>query len=260
MYKISTIRPLKTTILPLCYRNICKTEIVSSCPSFHQLLNKDFISVKKYTYLENLRFQSSLPSAKLSVLEKIRKRTLDVIGKKTRIARSGCLAYEKCADTIDYDSLFRFFNLPDTFQSWFVCVQLHVWIVILATISEENGRDFRNSLIESMWNDVEIRLSRLAVMKSSKKKQYLNDLVSQFQAALISYDEGILGDDTTLAAAAWRTVFSFQLVEPEMLENIVIYIRKQLSHIDGTNTEQIIFHGNITFLSLNSIYSNIENK
>lgn len=107
------------------------------------------------------------------------------------------------------------FGLPDTFQSWFLAIQLHVWIMITATVAEANGRLYRNTLVESMWNDVELKLEKLTVsfaityflfdlypsliifdklfwlqlMKKSTKKQCLQELVDQFRATLINYDE-----------------------------------------------------------------------
>lgn len=69
------------------------------------------------------------------------------------------------------------------------------------------------------------------------------------------YFQGILSDDTVLAAAVWRTLYSCQHVDPQLLEKAVLYIRKQLSYLDSQNSEHIIFKGTISFLSLKSIFS-----
>lgn len=53
--------------------------------------------------------------------------------------------------------------MPDTFQSWFLALQLHVWMTISAAIPDKKGKLFRNSLVDSMWNDVELRMEKLAV-------------------------------------------------------------------------------------------------
>ena len=55
------------------------------------------------------------------------------------------------------------FELPDTFQSWFLALQLHVWITISATVTEKKGKLFKISLVDSMWNDVELRMEQLTV-------------------------------------------------------------------------------------------------
>lgn len=49
----------------------------------------------------------------------------------------------------------------------------------------------------------------------------------QFQYALIGYDEG-LESDMILAAAIWRRIFERQCDDPELIEKLVIYVRKQV--------------------------------
>ena len=51
----------------------------------------------------------------------------------------------------------------------------------------------------------------------------------QFQAALIGYDEGLLLDDKVLAGALWRRFFQRNCKDPEHLERLVHYIRKQVT-------------------------------
>lgn len=56
----------------------------------------------------------------------------------------------------------------------------------------------------------------------------LSELSEQFQAAIISYDEGLLTNDKVLAAAVWRIFFEKSCDSPEQIECIVKYIRKQV--------------------------------
>jgi hypothetical protein len=64
---------------------------------------------------------------------------------------------------------------------------------------------------------------------SGLKKQSI-ELLHQFQAAVIGYDEGLLNDDTVLAGAVWRTLFQQHCSDLENLERLVHYIRKQVSN------------------------------
>lgn len=52
---------------------------------------------------------------------------------------------------------------------------------------------------------------------------------SSFQAALFAYDEGILSNDRVLASALWRHLFSKDCDDPERLECVVNFVRRQVS-------------------------------
>lgn len=56
------------------------------------------------------------------------------------------------------------FNMPDTFYSWFLVTELHVWMLMVRYMAEgDNGKMVRNNLVEAMWNDVDNRLNKLGV-------------------------------------------------------------------------------------------------
>jgi HD superfamily phosphohydrolase YqeK len=61
-------------------------------------------------------------------------------------------------------------------------------------------------------------------------KTQSTELLHQFQAAVIGYDEGLLSDDKVLAGAVWRTLLQQQCSDLENLERLVHYIRKQVSN------------------------------
>lgn len=50
---------------------------------------------------------------------------------------------------------------------------------------------------------------------------------------MIGYDEGILSEDKVLAGALWRRFFCLECNNPEHLEKLLIYVRKQVkkSHL-----------------------------
>jgi cytochrome b pre-mRNA-processing protein 3 len=53
-------------------------------------------------------------------------------------------------------------------------------------------------------------------------------LSQQFQAALITYDEGLASDDKALAGALWRRFFGRKCGDYQQLEELVKYVRKQV--------------------------------
>ncbi|GFR01424.1 ubiquinol-cytochrome-c reductase complex assembly factor 1 [Trichonephila clavata] len=209
---------------------------------------------------EKLSTSVILKGSDVSRLGKFKRKIFDALSSSSKIKLGAVVAYEKCADSLDYSEFFSYFSLPDTFQSWFLTLQLHVWMCSTVIVSESNGKIFRNRLIDSMWNDVELRLNNLKEIRSSARKEYLSDMVEQFQAALISYDEGLHSHDVVLAAAAWRTIYGFRPVDPRILEALVLYIRKQVDHLDSLNSADVMFKGTIEFLPLQNIVSNITFK
>lgn len=56
------------------------------------------------------------------------------------------------------------FNLPDTFYSWFVITELHIWMLAVRAMAEgTDGRHVRNAMVEALWIDVAKRVKKLGV-------------------------------------------------------------------------------------------------
>lgn len=78
------------------------------------------------------------------------------------------MLYESVADRIDYMYFFETFKLPNTFNTWFLITELHVWMLLLRAMAEGaesngDGRFLRNCIVEAMWNDVNMRATKLGV-------------------------------------------------------------------------------------------------
>jgi len=85
-----------------------------------------------------------------------------------RLKVTSHLLYESVADKINYVAFFRDFNLPNTFNSWFLVTELHVWLLLMRSMAEgsetgEDGRFLRNCIVEAMWGDVNTRAKKLGV-------------------------------------------------------------------------------------------------
>lgn len=75
---------------------------------------------------------------------------------------SGYFLYESVADKVNYLDFFQELDLPDTFYSWFVVTELHIWMISARAMAEgDDGRLLRNYLVEALWNDVGQRIKRL---------------------------------------------------------------------------------------------------
>lgn len=162
------------------------------------------------------------------------------VGKFGHVAlkRSSVFIYEACTDKLNTKSYFEHLVLPDTLYSFFLIVQLHVWMCQARSMKEgREGRRLRNEIVSRMWQDFDQRLSRLSVHSTNKRKEILTDLLYHHQGAMFSYDEGLLTDDKTLANAMWRTLFSKEDIDPRTLELAVGYVRTQMDHLRSIGSE-----------------------
>lgn len=168
-----------------------------------------------------------------------------------RLKQSGYILYESVADKIDYTRFFIEFNMTDSFFSWFLITELHVWMLMVRTMAEaEDGKIARNSMIEAMWNDSATRAKVLWSESPSGVKKQVQELSEQFNYAIIAYDEGVNGDDKVLAAAIWRRFFQLERNNPEDVEKLLRYVRKQIQYLDNLPREDVLLNPNIKWLPL----------
>ncbi|XP_012231939.1 ubiquinol-cytochrome-c reductase complex assembly factor 1 isoform X2 [Linepithema humile] len=153
----------------------------------------------------------------------------------------GYSVYENILKQIDYQFFFKYFNMADTFYSWFLVTELHVWMAMTRYMAEgKNGKLIRNNIVSAMWEDTNARIENLGNISGKLKHKQIKDLSDQFNAAIIGYDEGILSDDKVLAGALWRRFFNFEGHNPEHVETLIIYIRKQICLFDNLPSHEIL--------------------
>lgn len=175
---------------------------------------------------------------------------------KSRLRAGSSLLYENIADRVNYVEFFQEFELKDSFNSWFLITELHVWLLCTRLMQEgtedkEDGRFLRNCLVETMWGDVQSRSKKLGNDNPSFKRKQIEILSEQFQASLISYDEGLWFDDKALACALWRRFFESDCSNFTDLEKLVKYVRKNSKYLDELSLEQLISKPKIDWKSLN---------
>ncbi|KRT80705.1 hypothetical protein AMK59_5879, partial [Oryctes borbonicus] len=169
---------------------------------------------------------------------------------KGKLNTTGFLLYESIADKINYVDFFEEFNLPDTFYSWFVITELHVWMLMVRCMAEgEDGRYVRNRIVQALWSDVGLRVKKLGAMNPAGTRAQVNELNEQFQASLIAYDEGLQSDDVVLAGAIWRRMYQQGEVEPENLDMLIKYIRKHIKVLDNISRQQLFSEKSVSWES-----------
>ena len=170
---------------------------------------------------------------------------------KVALMRASIFHYQACTDKLDFELYFDKFGLEDTVFSSFLVIQIHVWMCQVRSMSEgPEGRILRNEIVERMWQDLDRRLQNVEVYSFNQRQSILNDLLHHHQAAILSYDEGLLTDDKCLANAVWRTMYSKGAVEPKQLEFVVKYVRKQINHLRSIGPREWCLNGRFDWAPL----------
>ncbi|KAG5318388.1 UQCC1 factor, partial [Pseudoatta argentina] len=216
-----------------------------------------------HTVSEHRRSTETLQPKIGRFLARILKKTgiLDV--QKYKNMDLGCEIYEHVIGQVDYPFFFKRkfsiisvviltlayilnmffvdFNLPDTFFAWFLVTELHVWMIMIRYMTDEkDGKAIRNYVVATMWQDTQARIENLGLIKTKLKNKQLQEISHQFNAAIIGYDEGIQSDDKVLAGALWRRFFQLECNNPEHIETLLIYVRKQICLFDSLPNDEIL--------------------
>ncbi|XP_049820757.1 ubiquinol-cytochrome-c reductase complex assembly factor 1 [Aethina tumida] len=170
---------------------------------------------------------------------------------KVKIKGTAFFLYEGIADKINYAQFFDEFDLPDTFYSWFVVTELHIWMLSVRVMAEDlEGRHLRNCLVEALWTDVAQRVKKIGGLRMEETREQIFELSEQLQAALIAYDEGLQSSDIVLAGALWRRIYQQGPVNVTDLEALVKYIRKQITLLDNSSRDQMFVKKQIDWAPL----------
>ncbi|XP_065652462.1 ubiquinol-cytochrome-c reductase complex assembly factor 1 isoform X3 [Hydra vulgaris] len=160
--------------------------------------------------------------------------------------------YESCADKIPYNEFFKVCGLPDTMQSWFYIMELHVWMVLVRLKPcGTQGKNISYKMVEIMWEDIEQRIRLIGVTGTTDLKESMEEFNQQFHGLIIAFDEALLSHDTVLASALWRNLFAEKSKsDPENIALLVEYIRKQIHHLESLDSEALLNNGEINWLPL----------
>lgn len=181
---------------------------------------------------------------------------------KYKLRPKGFFLLTQCAQNVDVKEFFTILDMPDTFFSWFLVTELHVWMLSVRLMEEGPlGRSLRNFVVEALWVDCDGRAKLVGDMSSSARTTMVNDMAEEFQVALFVYDEGLLGGDMDLAGALWRRFFLSQPLEedeelpppdPEKIELLVKYVRKTIKYLEDYDGDRMFQKCEVEWLPLDS--------
>ncbi|KAK4305384.1 hypothetical protein Pmani_022726 [Petrolisthes manimaculis] len=170
---------------------------------------------------------------------------------RSKLKRSGFILYEKVSEQVLSHDFFEVCDMPDTFNSWFLVTELHIWLLAVRMMAEgEEGRFTRNAMLEALWQDAEERSKKVGASSLSIRQEQMQSIGASFQAALFAYDEGIMSDDRVLASALWRRLFSKNCEDPERLECIVSYVRRQAALLDSLSNDDLMINCQVKWVPL----------
>ena len=102
---------------------------------------------------------------------------------------SAAYLYVACTDKVPVELFFKELKLPDTYFSWFVVTELHMWMIMSRLMAEgKEGKFARNELVKCLWDDCDQRL-RLYKLSGKTLRNMMMTLSDQFRAAVVAYDE-----------------------------------------------------------------------
>lgn len=194
-----------------------------------------------------------LASIKYTRLERLKYAWNWYTSQQVETRKAAVYIYESCVDRVDFTTFFNYLKLPDTFLSWFLVTELHLWMCMTRAMAEPDERRatcLQRELVRSLWSDTETRLKKLGSMSTSVKREAVHDLCDHFNAALVLYDEGAQGDDKTLAGALWRVMLMCEGNDPLALETLVCYVRRQMHRLDGMTLDEFMKEDNLSWTPL----------
>ena len=177
-------------------------------------------------------------------------RLFQPLTRQANVVRSALALYEACVHGVDYDSIYRTCQMPDTLQSWFLVNSLHVWFCLVRLKPEgQNGRLVYRQLVDAMWADVRQRVKAMGINSPTDTRKGIDQLSQQFFGLIVAFDEGLLSHDTVLAAALWWNLFGEKRkLEPLAVAQMVSYVRAQVKHLDTVTSSELFSDQPVMFL------------
>ncbi|CAH2351295.1 protein Cbp3p, mitochondrial [[Candida] railenensis] len=147
-------------------------------------------------------------------------------------------------------------NLPQSFSQWFQITALHYWIlsVRMRALPFKYYRAYQQKLVDRFFRDMELRMSEEMGISSNRIIEgYLKEFNTQLLGSVLSYDEGLMTDDITLAAALWRNIFNGNPnADMRHIEALLGHVRQQLYVLNKMSDRQFGF-GDFKFVEPNEV-------
>ncbi|CAD1813568.1 Ubiquinol-cytochrome C chaperone family protein [Candida parapsilosis] len=156
---------------------------------------------------------------------------------------------EPMSDTAKF--YYQTLGLPMSFSQQVQITILHYWIlsVRMRALPFKYAKQYQQKLVDRIFEDLSSRMTTELGIKSGRIIEgYLKDYHTQMLGSVLSYDEGLMTDDITLAAALWRNVFNANdNVDIRHVEALLVYVRSQL-YVLNKMTDRAFGFGKFKFV------------
>ena len=112
---------------------------------------------------------------------------------------------------------------------------LYILTTRLRCLDAERAQLWKQHFTNAHFGHCEtLLMARHEVHSKTLMQRYLKDLFAQWRGVIISYDEGLVGDDVVLAAALWRNIFHADPdIDLRRLEAVVSWMRHRFQALEA---------------------------
>ena len=135
------------------------------------------------------------------------------------------IAYGRVVEQAREPVFFTHYGVPDTLDGRFELICLHAFLYLhrLKADRPQSSR-FCQSLFDRMFADFDRSLREIGVGDLSVGK-HVKRMARAFYGRVLSYDAGLAGNDSVLAAALARNLFGTADAPPSAADGMVTYVR-----------------------------------
>lgn len=152
------------------------------------------------------------------------------------LGQAGTVLSTCCTHQVDVEQFFKILDLPDTYYSWWLVTELHIWMLFirLNVGKTEEGLLCRHHMMNEVYKDMDNRAKLMGGKLGAKERNdTIWDLAEECKFAIAIYDLGLIKSDVDLANSLWRRFFLMtENVDVEKLELLVAYVRKTVAFLD----------------------------
>ena len=147
--------------------------------------------------------------------------------------------YHKIVEQARLPVFYEKFGVPDTANGRFDMIVLHCFCVMQRLKKEPQGYDLSQMLMTVLVDDLDRNLREMGVGDLSVGKK-VKRIAEGFYGRLAAYSTGMNGDQTGLAEALKRNLYS-SIENPDegSVTQIVDYLCREIDRLDGTGFDSL---------------------
>jgi cytochrome b pre-mRNA-processing protein 3 len=136
------------------------------------------------------------------------------------------IAYRRVVEQARQAVFFADYGVPDTLDGRFELICLHAFLYLHRLKADRpQATPFCQSFFDRMFADFDRSLREMGVGDLSVGK-HVKRMTRAFYGRILSYEVGLAGDDSVLAAALARNVFGTVFVPESAADDMAIYVRR----------------------------------